>query len=283
MESSLVINSIDTSGNLKQKTVTYVNPAVTNAKLETFAQKMTAMSTNTYVNSKRLDATSPASELSPSEQIAPAQVVTKPQPVISLGVWNKSGTTYTATISYNGDGTLSSTLGTISGSTLSITDADGIFSGIIMATETDTYAASSLSFTYNTEETSGGSDDRYQPTISNISFNYNTLEDILTVECTCDYVPRYGDRYHEILAVAVPLVSAPVDVVYTLGGYMTYVEERNIYSVSWPLTDESTGEPLTLAATWYSAHYYADYKVYIVVPETESNKAATAVYDPQQQ
>ena len=279
MESSLVINSIDTSGNLKQKTVTYVNPAVTNAKLETFAQKMTAMSTNTYVNSKRLDATSPASELSPGESSG-GSATAKTVPTLSLGVWTKSGTTYTATISYNGDGTLSSTLGTISGSTLSITDADGIFSGIIMATETDTYAASSLSFTYNTEETSGGSDNRYQPTISNISANFDSSSSILTVSFYATYIPPTGDidNYPGTIVAVTPL---PI-VMYSeaaQGVAKIIADEDGADSTAKEFT--VTFEiPSDIDSLIQAEYYY----IYIVVPETQyTNKAAIAVYDPQQQ
>ena len=54
MTTSLIINSLK-NGKAQQKTVTYVNPAAANAALATFGQKITALSTNTYVSTERIN------------------------------------------------------------------------------------------------------------------------------------------------------------------------------------------------------------------------------------
>lgn len=54
MQTSLIINSTK-NGKAVQKTVTYVNPSASNANLAAFGQKITALSTNTYVNTERVN------------------------------------------------------------------------------------------------------------------------------------------------------------------------------------------------------------------------------------
>ena len=100
-----------------------------------------------------------------SESFAPAQLmfshvtenvveeVTKPAPNLTLSEWNKANDVYTATISYDGDGDLSTSEGAIVGGTmLTITDGDGNFNGIITASEGETFAAAVLVFNHRTEE-----------------------------------------------------------------------------------------------------------------------------------
>lgn len=79
-----------------------------------------------------------------------SQFVNKRTPTLSLGTWSVSGTTYSTTISYNGDGALSSSIGTISGNTLSVTSANGVFSGTITATAGNSYQSTTLNFNYST-------------------------------------------------------------------------------------------------------------------------------------
>ena len=71
-------------------------------------------------------------------------------PTLSLSSWTKSGSTFSATISYDGDGSLSTSLGSISGTTLTVSDQDGSFNGTISASEGNTSAPVSLHFSYNT-------------------------------------------------------------------------------------------------------------------------------------
>ena len=78
----------------------------------------------------------------------------KSTPSLSLGAWTKSGSTFSATISYDGDGVLSSSLGSISGSTLTISDQDGSFNGTISASEGNSFAPASLYFSYSTVSSS---------------------------------------------------------------------------------------------------------------------------------
>lgn len=113
-----------------------------------------------------------------SESFAPAQLmfthvtegfiqeVSKPAPTLTLGEWNKANDVYTALITYDGDGDLSTSEGAIIGGTmLTITDADGDFSGIISATEGEIYAATSLNFSYITEESESGTGQQTQSKI----------------------------------------------------------------------------------------------------------------------
>jgi len=94
------------------------------------------------------------------------QEVSKPAPTLTLGEWNKANDVYTALITYDGDGDLSTSEGAIIGGTmLTITDADGDFSGVITATEGEIYAASSLNFSYITEESESGTEQQTQTKI----------------------------------------------------------------------------------------------------------------------
>ena len=56
------------------------------------------------------------------------------QPVLSLGSWSAADSIYSAEIFYNGDGTLSTDIGSISNGFLYVEDADGCFSGVLTAT-----------------------------------------------------------------------------------------------------------------------------------------------------
>ena len=54
-KTSLIITSIDQLGKSLQKTVTDVNPNATSAQLVTFATKLNALTTNSYVRTDRID------------------------------------------------------------------------------------------------------------------------------------------------------------------------------------------------------------------------------------
>lgn len=84
-------------------------------------------------------------------------VVTKTTPTLSLGSWTTSGTTYSAAITYNGDGTLSTSTGTITGGTLTVNDADGSFAGTISASEGINYGAIEKRFSKGVRLTAGSS------------------------------------------------------------------------------------------------------------------------------
>lgn len=95
------------------------------------------------------------------------QEISKPVPTLTLGEWNKANDIYTATITYDGDGDLSTSTGAIiGGALLSITDSDGSFDGIITASEGEIYAASSLVFNHRTEEIAAESSTKTKPTLA---------------------------------------------------------------------------------------------------------------------
>lgn len=105
----------------------------------------------------------------------------KVAPTLTIGSWAKADTIYSAAITYNGDGTLSTSTGTISGSTLTVNDDDGAFSGTLTATAGSSYAATTLIFSHDTEDVPTGgtpaSATKTEPTLTvgtteNIGFSY---------------------------------------------------------------------------------------------------------------
>lgn len=70
----------------------------------------------------------------------------KQTPVLSLGSWSAVDTVYSAPITYTGDGTLATDIGTISNDILTVADEDGNFSGVISASAGNDFASSSLHF-----------------------------------------------------------------------------------------------------------------------------------------
>ena len=77
-------------------------------------------------------------------------VTGKQQPVLSLGSWSVADSIYSAAITYDGDGELSVNVGSISDGVLTVADDDGIFNGILSASEGDTAAPAALNFNFNT-------------------------------------------------------------------------------------------------------------------------------------
>lgn len=51
----LTINSTDINGKKKSKTMNFINAAATNAQLEGFASLLYGLTTNTYIDSERID------------------------------------------------------------------------------------------------------------------------------------------------------------------------------------------------------------------------------------
>ena len=74
------------------------------------------------------------------------QIVNKSVPMLTVSSFNKNGNTYIATINYNGDGMLSSSVGTVNGNILSVVSADGFFNGAVMASEGERFFAASVTF-----------------------------------------------------------------------------------------------------------------------------------------
>lgn len=84
----------------------------------------------------------------------------KQTPELAIGSWSYAGDiyappnstkVYTAPVTYNGDGTLSTDNGTISNGVLTVHDTDGIFSGVISASTGNDFSSSSLYFNRDVE------------------------------------------------------------------------------------------------------------------------------------
>lgn len=75
----------------------------------------------------------------------------KQAPVLSLGSWSSADSVYSAPITYTGDGTLSTDIGTIANDILTVEDVDGNFNGVISASAGDDFSSTELNFNYNTE------------------------------------------------------------------------------------------------------------------------------------
>lgn len=99
-----------------------------------------------------------------------ASALDKQAPVLSLGSWSAVDSVYSAPITYTGDGTLSTDIGTISNDILTVEDADGNFNGVISAAGGNDFADSSLAFNFTTDTiTIQGGEDRKDPTFEFIS------------------------------------------------------------------------------------------------------------------
>lgn len=191
MENSLVIKSKDVFGDKLTKAIPYINPCASDYKVSTFGKMANALTTNELVSLQRVyryDITEPSEEyITPDDPIievtVPGETVTvdvevevpvtvqvpvdvtvpvevtvagnaKTNPTFSLGEWYLSNNdVYSNIISYNGDGTLSTDVGTLNGSTISVADDDGKFFGAITATEGNNYAAARIYFSYYTDQT----------------------------------------------------------------------------------------------------------------------------------
>lgn len=144
MKSSLIINSIDANNQARQKSFANINPNATDANVCTFAKKVNALTTNEFVSAIRVDK-------KPLDDSTPEPVV-KQTPTLTLSEFTKDGTTYTATITYTGDGELTTTTGSIDDVTL-IVEATETFSGTLSAPETDNFLAASVNFSQVIKQT----------------------------------------------------------------------------------------------------------------------------------
>lgn len=128
MKTDLIINS--KAGNKAvAKTITNVNPEVTNDKLETFAGMVNALSTNTYQNASRVD------KKDVTEADTPTPSAGKRFPTLS--VYSTGG--HYGDITYDGDGTLTAYASdgkcTINLNENTVYGSDGV--GVICASETE--------------------------------------------------------------------------------------------------------------------------------------------------
>lgn len=100
METSLIVNSTTQTNTKKQRSFTSVNPEASNADLQTFAQKVVAMTNNSYSGATRvnkIDVTEP--DPSPSS---------KTEPTLTLGPFGSErwGSYRRAELTYETDGEL---------------------------------------------------------------------------------------------------------------------------------------------------------------------------------
>lgn len=145
METSLVIKSKDTAQKEVTKSLTNINPNVSNANLKTAAQMFTSISSGTYYDATRVN------KIGVDEEYPGAKI----EPTLTVGAW--SAITYQdkngvqAEITYNGDGNLfvnTTKLATTFGSNptnLFIGTTDS-FTGTLYASEGTNYAAKSVDF-----------------------------------------------------------------------------------------------------------------------------------------
>lgn len=158
-ETSLKIESRDEDLNKVERTITNINNAKSNAELKEFAMKIIDLTNETYIGAERID-----------KLDVTAEDVEKPSPTLNVGTFTQDGTTYTAAVTYYGDGTLKTNNGTLDGSTtaennilnkftgtLTVSDADGSFAGTINASEGINYGAIEKRFSKGVRLTAGSS------------------------------------------------------------------------------------------------------------------------------
>lgn len=150
MNTSLMINSTN-AGKKYQKAIANINPEKSNAILEEFAQKLTGLSTNSYVGASRVDK-SDVTEQGGSGKQEGVITLTRRSDDISVHY----------DVSYNGDATLKlvtdsagqlnklGTLTTVSAGQWDLEiagSATGNFTAWIIAPATDNYTAAVASYT----------------------------------------------------------------------------------------------------------------------------------------
>ena len=214
LKSSLIIDSVDQNGVKKQKTITNINPEASNVAAKEFAQRFTALSTNEYTGASRVNKmdidepymwgggstvtiagdtvtvtvagetiTVPGEPVTVTVEAEPVTVQADPKtiPAFNLGEWSASGNNYSAVISYGGDGTLTTNTGTISGSTITVEDADGSFAGTISASEGTNYAPAKLPFKYTTNTVGVPATVKIAPTLALSEWNHNGTTHTATI------------------------------------------------------------------------------------------------------
>ena len=101
-KTSIIINSTSNQGKSLQKTLTDVNPEATNEELATFGQRLTAITTNVYGNTTRIDKINCDAETT----------VVKPTPTFSVDItsvatsWLTESDFLNVIVTYSGDGIL---------------------------------------------------------------------------------------------------------------------------------------------------------------------------------
>lgn len=144
MNSELIINSTK-DGKVKQQTIRNINPDIANSVAGAFAEKCVAMSTENYSSAnvvRKSDVTETVS----------GGATNKQTPVLSLSNWVRNDNSYSASITYNGDGgILTSDIGRINGGIITLADINGTFDGVISAREGANFAPARLAFSHTRE------------------------------------------------------------------------------------------------------------------------------------
>ena len=166
MTTSVILASTDTTGKKLQKTLTNINPSATSTQLKTFAQGLNGLTTNTYIETNRIDRITCDTDTGSTSTTPPA----KTTPTLTL----QTSTATTAQIfsamegdeglfeieyTYDGDGTLS--VATSYADIVATVDQDFLYVAFIgegstgtvtlYASEGTEYAAASVTFTITAE------------------------------------------------------------------------------------------------------------------------------------
>lgn len=81
MQKSLIIESVDTNGVKKQKSIANINPEASNADCGEFAQRLTALSTNTYTGASVIK------KMGVDEEDSGSGSTGKKIPTLTIGEW----------------------------------------------------------------------------------------------------------------------------------------------------------------------------------------------------
>jgi len=151
---SIQIESTDTLGNKKQKSLTNINPEASSAQLKSFAQNLIALTNQTYSETNRIEKINVDTE-DTSGKITPTFTVGDFEVLENIG--------YRAPYTYNGDGKICANITGgynapfISFSEMYVfltnhnTSSGSNYTVTITTTETDTYAAATVTKTFTWE------------------------------------------------------------------------------------------------------------------------------------
>lgn len=73
-------------------------------------------------------------------------IISKYAPSLELEGWEATSTVYSTNYTYDGDGTLTTSIGSLSNGVLTVEDSDGVFTGSITASEGNKYAGAVWEF-----------------------------------------------------------------------------------------------------------------------------------------
>jgi len=147
MTTSVNITSTSTANKKMTKSITNINPQISNSALKTAAQLFTAISTNTFNGADRIvrvDVNEPYNPSSPTLE-----------PTLQVGEFEENPSNYfSADITYNGDGSLyvivdtENAFATIANNKINVYSTEQTFSGSVFASAGTSYASKSVEFMY---------------------------------------------------------------------------------------------------------------------------------------